>query len=325
MLQTHGSYKIQENQGDSKVILYSEVQSRSWRPMLMELPDRRRLRLSIPRAPRATGNGSHPAQTLLMRKSLRVSKRKRTARVLPVRPMSEGPGWPLDVTVKSRKVPPRQSSRLRCPRAAGSQPARRQRQRRGLEAWKLLLFLLLFSHYFEEFCKVQSAEAKLFKGGVKFRTAGKQSEILALSFLSKKSLYPTHRSRQPLGHGVCLDIQGVGICRRLDFAAINARGVEKEKRFFHWHEQTGLILNQSNESCCDLGLVLRTFLPQCTVRCFTFLLYLKNTHSILSRYLDNVLLKEDINVFLQESPISFYLQLWRHVCVLWTECTPLYF
>lgn len=63
-------------------------------------------------------------------------------------------------------------------------------------------FWLLFSHYFEEFCKVQSAEAKLFKGGVKFRTAEKQSEILALFFLSKKSLYPTHRGRQPLGQDV---------------------------------------------------------------------------------------------------------------------------
>jgi len=55
---------------------------------------------------------------------------------------------------------------------------------------------------------VPSAEAKLCKGGVKFRTAGKQSQILASSFLSDESPYPNH------GSGATPRTQGVLGCTR---------------------------------------------------------------------------------------------------------------
>lgn len=149
---------------------------------------------------------------------------------------------------------------------------------------------------------------------------------MALSFLSNKSPYPNHPSRAMPRTRVCLDIEGVGICRWLGFAAINATGVKKKGAVIHWHKQMGLILNQSNESCCNLGAVLRTFPPQC-MDIWISSFHILNTQSILSRCLGSVLLRRDGNAFLQVSSISLHSQLCQ-VCFLdrlWTECTSLYF
>lgn len=213
------------------------------------------------------------------------------------------------------------------PPAAGAPQQQGMLLARGQENCSFSFFFLLFSRYFEELRGVQSAEAKLFKRQGGIQDSRKTKRDLAWSFLSNKSPYPNHRSRAVPGTRVCLAIQGVGICRRLGFAAINATGVKKKSALIHWHKQTGLILNRSNESCCDLGVVLRTFLPRCMdmwINSFCIL----NTPSILSRCLGSVLLKEDRKAFFQVSPISPHSQLWQRVCFLcklWTKCTSPYF